>query len=238
MTSLEHLGTLVKAHRELKEWTQEELVAALEGTVSGVNRSQVAHLEQGLRIPKPDVLESICSVLGVPPQYWRPFQRQASLQRFDFEERLAELAGRAVTLDGHDESTWTVAEQAIAHLFGQTVSTLQTFDRFNSILVYYGVESVSRSFFDHYLGAKAFGSLMVFDEHVRLYQKDAIRLYSTLAEAYRELNRAAELQEVLAPLKTRLPDRYTERDEWNKIEEIPDERLADLGYCCSATPMT
>lgn len=230
MTSLEQLGNLIRAHRDLKGMTQEEVVAALENDGAPVNRSHVAHLEQGLRIPKPEVLESICNLLGVPPHYWKPFQREESLERFDFEEKLAELVGRAVTLDGHDESTWIVAEKQIRQLFSDAVSPVQTFDRFNSILVYYGVEAVSRGFFDHYLGTKAFSSLSLFDERVRSYQKDAIRLFSTLAEAYDALNRALDLHQVLAPLKKRVSDRYTERGEWNKIEEIPDQRLADLGY--------
>lgn len=82
MTSLERLGELAKAHRELKNLTQDDVAARASRADHTVNRSHVAHLEQGLRVPKPDVLASVCELLGIPPQYWKPFQPKSQARAF------------------------------------------------------------------------------------------------------------------------------------------------------------
>lgn len=234
MNSREKLGELIKANRELRAWAQDDVVKKLDERGVKVNRSIVAHLEQGLRIPKPDILQSIAEILQVPSRYWHPFANKDSLQRFEFEEVLAELVGFSITLDGHDEGSVSVAERHIADLFETSVSDHQTLDRLNSILVFYGTVPVTEQFFSRYLTAQAFSSIAAFERAVKRYQEDAVRLFSTLGEAYRQFNTADALVGLLAPIQPREIKRYTDRREWDDIEEIADERLADLGYISAA----
>lgn len=230
LNSREQLGQMVKSHREHHGWTQDELV----GKLAKANRSIVAHLEQGLRVPKPDVLSEICQLLGIPKQYWDAFTVEESVQRFEFEEALSELLGYSVTLDGHDPPSRAVAERQIDQLFSDAGSEGQTFDRVNSILVYYGARPVRREFFARYFGAPTFGSVATFDTAVKDYQKEAIRLFSTLAEAFRQLNRPDALEQLLKPLEPHGLEPYSDRTEWDSIEEIEDHRLPDLGYISAA----
>jgi|ERR1044071_6548561 transcriptional regulator with XRE-family HTH domain len=225
------LGNLVRAHRDLREWSQEQLAAKL-GRIT--NRSAIAHLEQGIRIPKPAVLTEICNELRIPPEYWKPFTNPDSIQRLEFEEILGELVGDSLSMDGHDEGTKTVVEERIRELLGEPSSTQQTLDRFCSIMVYYGVPPVSEEFFKRYFKTEAFSSIASFDSAVRGYQKDAIRVFSTMRDAYRAFNQPVPLEHLLAPIHSRSLEQYSERDEWKRIVPIPDERLADLGYISAA----
>lgn len=234
MNSREKLGDLIKANRELRGWSQDEVVKKIEERGAKVNRSIVAHLEQGLRIPKPELLQSIAEILQVPTRYWQHFASKDSLQRFEFEEVMAELVGFSVTLDGHDESSVTVVEKSIADLFEKSASDRQTLDRLNSILVFYGPIPITEQFFSRYFTAQAFSSTAAFERAIKGYQEDAVRLFSTLAEAYRQFNTTKELRDLLAPIQPQDIKRYTERREWDDIEEIPDDRLPDLGYISAA----
>src|SRR5205814_3587388 len=113
-------------------------------------------------------------------------------------------------LDGHDEAARRVAEQEIDKLFSQSGSVAQTLDRLNSILVFYGARPICSQFFDRYLTPQAFSSVAAFEEAVRAYQKEAVRLFSTFAEAYRQLNRGSTLDALLEPLKRRDLQRYSD----------------------------
>jgi hypothetical protein len=138
--------------------------------------------------------------------------------------------GRPVTLDHLDEESLASAEKQVQLLFSVTLNIDQTYDLFNSILVYYGVPAVSKSFFKLYLRHETFGSLDFFEKRIDKYQHDAIQLFSTLREAYRAFNSAQDVETVLAPLKPRDVESYRNRTKWKVIEEIPEERLPDLGY--------
>ncbi|HVS80645.1 MAG TPA: helix-turn-helix transcriptional regulator [Pyrinomonadaceae bacterium] len=230
-TSRNQLAELVKAHREQKELSQEQLAAHC-GVAT--NRSAIAHLEQGLRIPKPDVLTTICRFLQIPPLFWEPFTNEDSRERLEFEEMLVELVGRPLTLNHLDGESLTSAEKQVQRLLSVSVSQEQTYDLFNSVLVYYGVSAVSWSFFKRYLGPEAFSSLSSFEQKITLYQHDAVQLFSTLREAYRVLNSVPNVELILAPLEPRSIDSYSERIEWDVSEEISDERLPDLGYISAA----
>src|SRR5258708_7141731 len=225
------LAELVKAHREQKDLSQEEL-AAKGGAAT--NRSAIAHLEQGIRIPKPDVLTAICNFLEIPEVFWEPFTNKESRERLEFEEVLAELAGRSISLDHLDGESQASAERQVQRLLSSLPSQEQTFDLFNSVLVYYGVPAVSWSFFKRYLGANAFTSLNALEQKITRYQHDAVQLFSSLKEAYLVLNSVPEIHSILAPLDPRSLDSYDSRTEWDVIEEIQDERLPDLGYISAA----
>lgn len=225
------LAELVKAHREQRELSQEELAAGLDPPT---NRSAIAHLEQGIRIPKPDVLATICNFLEIPAVFWEPFTNKESRERLEWEEVLAELVGRSLSLNHLDSESLISAEKQVQRLLSGLLSPEQTFDLFNSVLVYYGVPAASWSFFKRYLGADAFTSTHALEQKITRYQHDAVQLFSTLKEAYRDLNSTPDVQSILAPLDPRSVDPYNDRTEWEVIEEIQDERLPDLGYISAA----
>ena len=218
---------MVKAHREQKGLTQEQLAKKCGETV---NRSAIAHLEQGLRLPKTDALTIICTKLNIPPDFWEFFTNEESLKRLEFEDILAELVGRPVTLNHLDEESLASAEKQVQHLLSKSLSQEQTYDLFNSVLVFYGISAISFSFFKRYLGHDSFRPLSFLAEKVELYQHDAVQLFSTLREAYRVLNSVQDIETILAPLKSNGAESYASRTDWNVIEEIQNERLPDLGY--------
>lgn len=63
------LGQLVKFFREHRDLTQQQLADQL-----GTNRSAIAHLEQGLRLPDGDLLESVCTTLDIPSPLWAGYK--------------------------------------------------------------------------------------------------------------------------------------------------------------------
>jgi transcriptional regulator with XRE-family HTH domain len=231
-TNLNSLGQLVKVYRGQTGLTQ-DLLAKQCGPP--VNRSAIAHLEQGLRVPKPDVLKILCTELHIPRSIWEPFLNEESQQRSEFEEILTELVGRPVSLSHLDEESLASAEKQVKRLLTVSLSQVQTYDLFNSILVFYGVPAVSFSFFTRYLGADGFKPLSIFAEKISLYLHDAVHLFSTLREAYRVLNTVQDVEAILAPLKPHGIYDYTNRISWEGvIEEIPNDRLMDLGYVSAA----
>ena len=231
-TDHNQLAELVKAHREHRELSQEELAAQC-GVAT--NRSAIAHLEQGLRIPKPDVLAAVCKFLQIPAVFWEPFTNEDSLERIEFEEILAEIVGRPVTLTHLDQESRTSAEKQVRHLLTVQLSPEQTYDLFNSVLVFYGVPAVSWTFFERYLGRDAFSSLDSLRQKITVYQYDAVQLFSTFAEAYRVLNSIPDVKSALAPLEPRSVDSYNDRTEWEVLEDIEDHRLPDLGYISASS---
>ena len=229
-TQRENHALLVRSHRERKQLTQDAVATACR-----TNRSAVAHLEQGLRIPKPDLLQLICDHVEVPRRFWQPFTEATSVQRFGFEDSLAELVGQPVNLDGHDDASEATVQKQIAELFGRSVSDRQTFDLVNSILLFYGVRPLSLAFFDRYLTPIAFSSITSFQRQIVEYQKEAVRLFSSLREAFDRLNGAGHsLADLLAPLSPKDLSEYHARSDWDGIEQIDPKRLPDLGYVSAA----
>jgi transcriptional regulator with XRE-family HTH domain len=230
--TLSELGEQVQAAREQRGLAQEAVARAIAPTTS---RSVVAYLEQGRRLPASEVLTGICEHLSIPTRFWRPFLDPDYQRRLAFEEAVAELVGRLVTLHSHDTSTVAVAGAAIVDLFTRARTLEQAFDAFNSTLIFYDVPCCTRAFFQRYLGPEAIHSPEVLMRHVRSYQQDAIRLFSTFEHAYEALNASeAALEHHLAPLATRSDATYRQRAPWLEIELIPDERLPDLGYISAA----
>lgn len=64
--SQQQLALLLKIYREQKGITQADLANA----VGDTNRSAIAHLEQGIRLPDGDVLELVCNYLQIPRPLW------------------------------------------------------------------------------------------------------------------------------------------------------------------------
>jgi transcriptional regulator with XRE-family HTH domain len=229
--SLQEFGGLVRAHREARKFSQEDLAAAC---IPPTNRSVVAHLEQGRRRPPPQILKAICAYLSIPDGIWKPFTDVAQEKRLDFEEALGELVGEEISLRAHDATSLLAAQDQLTRLFDGDLTKEQAIAAFNSVLVYYGVRPTSKAFFERYLDPDAFKSREAFLTAVRRYQVDAIRLYSTLADAFERMNSARDLTEELAPLAPRADDDYRSRTPWDAITRIADDRLPDLGYISAA----
>ena len=226
----EKLGDYVKAHREQLGVSQEELAKG----IPNCNRSIVAHLEQGLRIPKAELLAAICEKLTIPKKYWEPFTDPHIQIRLDFEEAIEELTGVSTSLDALDSSSQRVADNAIRRLFDGRLTGQQILDTLNSILVFYDIFPVSKQFFERYFKPGSFGSVEAFKEAVINYQKDAVRLFSTFEEAFNKLNKPDAIDKHLPSLSPRDTEKYSNRSNWAIPYQIPDERLPDLGYISAA----
>src|SRR5262245_51331885 len=98
-TSAQKLGDIVRTFRTEKGLTQAQLAEQIQ---PATNRSLVAHLEQGRRVPDPDILTRICSHLGIPRTYWEPFLSTDNRRVAEFEEILSELVGQPLSLDALD----------------------------------------------------------------------------------------------------------------------------------------
>ena len=227
LSKLQELGKLIKAQREQKNLTQEQLANACGNST---NRTAVAHLEQGIRVPRADALENICTRLAVPKSYWGPFARPESVERFRFEEVLSEMAGQTVDLDNLEEDELVSAEGQLNLLLHKVHSAEQTYDILNSVLIYYGTKPLSHEFFERYLGPEAFTSIDNLINRVEAYIKDAIRLFSSIAEAFNAFNIPNNVKALTLQLDTRQVREYSDRTDWDTIEEIPNERLPDLGF--------
>jgi transcriptional regulator with XRE-family HTH domain len=227
--SLSNLSYHVKIYRDRKKISQEKLAETLG---AGINRSQIAHLEQGLRIPKKEVLEKICRFLEIPDQFWAGFTDENSQLRINFEVCLSELIGIEPYSLNLDETAIKVVEGHIYSLFNENLSEDQAFGNCNSILVFYGVKPISVFFYKKYLKTGSFRTIDTFNDSVTLFLKDAIRLFSTVHEAFDKLNCFDEsrFNDLLKPLSEKDPSSYTTRTDWNRINRIPDEELPYLGY--------
>ena len=225
------LGDMVRIFREDRGLTQIQLAEQL---VPPTNRSVIAHLEQGRRIPESEVLTRLCRHLNIPQAYWEPFLDKNAVRVAEFESVLSELVGVPLALDALDAATQITARTEILSLLDQDFTTDQTYDTFRSLLVYYGVMPIGRALFARYFDADTFRSLDAFRRAIAKYQQDSIRLFSTFEDAYTTLALAPDLAVHLDALKRRDDEPYRRRAEWHRIQDIPDEHLPDLGYIAAA----
>lgn len=78
-TSFNALGGLIRSIRQAAGLSQAELAAQSRVPTS---RSAVAHLEQGVRLPAPRIVASLCAALSIPEALWRPYFRHAANATF------------------------------------------------------------------------------------------------------------------------------------------------------------
>ena len=214
---------MVQQFRHERDLTQSQVAAA---TQPPTNRTAVALLEQGRRAPDAHTLQRICTSLGIPRVYWKPFLDETYRKIRDFENCLGELVGQPVSLERLDSTAIETAEKQIISLAGTDRTTEQTFDTFRSLLVYFDVRPVSRAFFQRYFTADSFRTSEKFLAAVRRYQKDAIRLYSTLPGAYRALATTDDIETLLAPLQKRDEEAYRTRTEWVTVRSECSRRTS------------
>lgn len=228
--SLQELGVLFRAFREHRGWSQSKLA----DEAGGVPRTAVAHLEQGLRLPAVQHLRALVVACGIPEALIDGFLHPRAHLRVNFEAELGELIGQPISISRLDRQATHAVEDAIESLVGADVTNQQAFDTLREILVFYGLRPVSREFFDAYFKADSFQSVERFGASVRRYQEDAIRLFPTFSQAFDVMNRESGMGAILAPLRSRSLDPFTERAPWNRVEEIEETRLRDLGYIAAA----
>jgi transcriptional regulator with XRE-family HTH domain len=228
------LQSLAQSAREARIERNLSQQALAEELGTEVSRMAIARLEQGKRIPPPEILRQLGEFLAIPRRHWEPFLNEHVRLRIDFEQSLSELTGRSISLENLDDEAGEAAEKLVLYLFKEDHTSKQLLDTFNRCLVFYGILRMSRSFFERFLGSAAFSSTKQFADAIKNYQKSAMRLFSTFHVAYQELNSTSELSRILAPLQERSTDEYRDRTEWESIEVIPDDRLPDLGYISAA----
>ena len=227
--TIQELGYQVKIHREQLGISQKQLAEK----ISGVNRSNIAHLEQGKKLPHdPKILEKICLGVNLPKPIWEQFLNEKPKNRLGFEKLLSQLFGEAVTTYNLDQTIVSVIEDKIDYLFKSNLTPDQAFDCLNSIIVYYGFLPLSKHFFKRYIGRDSFRSPESFETAIVKFQKEAIRLFSSINEAYVTLNSTTKDQfdKLLAPIQQKNTDGYTGRTEWDKINKISNQDLPFLGY--------
>lgn len=231
--NLSQLGYYIKIQRDTQGMSQQELADKIG---SKVNRSKIAHLEQGIRFPNTEIVKLICETINLPKPIWEPLLSDKVIQRLNFEIELRELIGFNISFNDLDDSIIKVVEEKIANLFNKSLTSEQTIDFLNSILVFYGVKLITKPFFDRYLKNDSFKNAYNFNQVKEIYQKDAIRLFSTLKEAYIKLNiqDTEKFNDVLLPLKENDLKIYQQRIEWDRITEIPDKDLPYLGYIAAS----
>jgi transcriptional regulator with XRE-family HTH domain len=227
IANIDSLADQVRVHREHKKLTQKQLADSLG---SEFNRTTIAHLEQGRKLPHDShLLQKICEKLEIPKQIWEPFLRENSIRRANFEAILKELVGEAISALNLDPTVMDVVEEQIKSLFSNEKPE-HAFDIFNSVIIFYGVRPVTREFFDKYFKAGSFRSIDRFNEAVQTYLKDAIRLFSTFSEAFNTLNDDGKFESLLKPLNSNDIQDYTQRSTWSNIQHINETQLPYLGY--------
>lgn len=226
-STLRQLGSMLQNFRNAKGLTQARLA---EATRPPTNRTAIAHLEQGRRVPDPDTLKAICQFLEIPGAYWELFLDSDYRRVTEFEDVLSELVGLPVSLENLDAAAVSTAHTRILALLDSDLTAKQMFDTLRSVLVYYGVPPVSSAFFENYCDADSFRTTASFRKAVVRYQQDAIRLFSTFRDAYLALATAEDIRPQLAPLQPRDDEGYRQRIEWTLIEDILEDSLPHLGY--------
>lgn len=57
------LGIRIRAYRRLKRMTQQQFAEKL-----NFSASQLSNIERGVKIPRPEVLEKMAAILGIPKE--------------------------------------------------------------------------------------------------------------------------------------------------------------------------
>jgi transcriptional regulator with XRE-family HTH domain len=224
--AIKRIGRLVAEYRAQKAMSQAQVADQIKGS----NRTMIALLEQGIRLPASEQLEEICTLLAIPRHLWIGATHQDYLKAMDFEEQLSELIGKPVSIGSLDAISQNLAIEAISQLLSRGMSSEQAHAHFNSILTFYGEKSVSRQFFDRFLTSGAFTGIDAFKRRVEDFQKIAIRIYGSFRQAFKTLRSASDIEKELSALRETEEVQFTQRRAFSSIQKISPDRLDDLGY--------
>lgn len=150
---LDQIGFVFSQFREKIKLTQQQLANECGEKVS---RTAIALLEQGRRLPSPEVFKIVAKKLGIPEPIWAHFAKKESSQRHEFEAALGELIGHTITLKMRHLEHIAAAEKGVEKLFTCDLTLSQACDALNTLLVYYGLSRMERKFFDRYFSAGLF----------------------------------------------------------------------------------
>ena len=116
-SAIAQLGFLIKAFREARGLTQSELVDNLQVTT---NRTVIAHLEQGLRLPQPHVLREIGIFLKIPEELWSSFESDKIKPGVDLEvgSGIGVFMPRTIAVSGIMGSGKTTLAKQLGKAFG------------------------------------------------------------------------------------------------------------------------
>jgi transcriptional regulator with XRE-family HTH domain len=228
--SLKTLADQIRKTREKRSMSRQDFLSV----VTGMSDSDLDRLESGEKLPRRETVEAVCKFLAINDKHWKPLFSTQSTKRKRFEDTIEELIGVPVSLERLDQAAADAADRVLDELMGGTATADQALSLLNRLLTFYGISHMSKEFFDHYISPRAFASDSRLREAVEHYQIDAIRLFSSFTEAYETLNHVLSLLAILAPLSSMGDSNFRERRPWQSINNIDEDRLADLGYISAA----
>lgn len=109
------LGTLVRVFREARSLSQQSLASQVRPPT---NRSAIAHLEQGLRVPPAGVLQAVCEHLQIPRPLWERFVLRADSFRAGSLARGSATGPRYIAVAGMIGSGKTTLARGLANALG------------------------------------------------------------------------------------------------------------------------
>ena len=92
-TGIRQIGEQILHYRLQKGYAQEALAKKI-----GRSRNTIALLEQGRRLPGPEVLEQIAEALDIPDQDWQVLSHHQYVLAHQFQDLLSELLGKNLDL--------------------------------------------------------------------------------------------------------------------------------------------
>lgn len=137
--AIKRIGRVVAEFRAQRGLSQEKVAEAIQDS----NRSEIAYLEEGQRLPQPEQLARICEFLDIPRDTWSAATHPDYLRAMEFQQMLGEMLGKPLTLKPLDAAGSTLAVEAISRILSTKMSRVQSFDQFNSILTFFGERPVS-----------------------------------------------------------------------------------------------
>lgn len=224
--AIKRLGMLLVEYRAQRGLSQEKLAEQIPES----NRSEIAYLEEGTRLPKPDRVRVIFDFLSISRNLWWCATSENYLLASDFQDWLGELIGKPLSLSHIDDVASHLACERVSRIFKERMTEQQAFAEFTGVLSFYGERPCTFAFFNKFLGAESMASLEAFGARVREFQKVGLRLYGNFRRAWKKLSPLDSLEEELKPLNPASVLEYTQRLPFTSICSISTDRLDELGY--------
>ncbi len=225
---IRQIGQHVLQYRLQHGYSQDELAKRI-----GRSRNTIAFLEQGRRLPGPEVLDQIAEILDIPDLEWQVLSHHQYVLAHQFQDLLSELLGKALNLSLLDRVAQRLLMEQIHHFLDRQhhpMSQVQAHRHFNSLLTFFGEQAVSKAFYDTFWDHGNFASLSEFEQALRRFQKEAMRMFGSFRKAFKTLSMLEDLSEHLKALQPIDPESYHNRLPFTSIQPIERERLDDLGY--------
>lgn len=225
---IRRIGQQVLQYRLQKGYAQEVLAKKI-----GRSRNTIAALEQGRRLPSPKDLDKIAEALDIPQQQWQILSHHQYILAHAFQALLSELLGKPLDMEALDPIAQRLLMEQI-HVFlnrEQTPLTqTQARKHFNSLLTFFGERPVTDAFYKHFWPEGNFRHLAEFEQALRRFQQEAMRIFGSFRKAFKSLSCLEDLTPQLQSLAPLSLAPYHARRPFTSIQHIERERLDDLGY--------